>query len=195
MACRASHDPDGDRRYSALHCSRVGDRNFLWFYSPIPPENFAIDCCCVDFSLQQNRSCDRGDVARCNDLGNARIVSRRVPSRMLDTESAGTSTCASPPISTPRLRALACFFSSGVADVLASVRRFAVHCGPFRDSCLLRHAPPHQSRTGAAEDDVRWNGLSSTRWQQKRLGRPIFAPLAVSLPSSSEKPIHRRVCE
>ncbi len=73
---------------------------------------------------------------------------------MLDPESASSSTCASPPIPTPRLRALACFFSSGVADVLACVRRFAVRCDPFRNSYLLLHAPGDQSRSSPAENGL-----------------------------------------
>ena len=77
---------------------------------------------------------------------------------MLDPESASSSTCASPPIPAPRLRALACFFSSGVADVLACVRRFAVRCDPFRNSYLLLHAPGDQSRSSPAE-----NGLITAR--------------------------------
>ena len=158
MACCASHDIDGDRGYAALHRTRIGDRNFLWLHTAVSPEDIIVDRCGLDFPLQQNRSRHCGNAARCNDLGNARVVSRRISIRMLDPESASSSARASPPIPAPRLRALACFFSSGVADVLAGVRRFAVRCDPFRNSYLLCYAPADQSRSSSAEIGLRWNG-------------------------------------
>jgi len=52
------------------------------------------------------------------------------------------------------------FFSSGMADVLASVRRFAVRCDPFSNSYLLRYALADQSRPSSAEKRLsRWNAL------------------------------------
>ena len=155
LAGRASHDLDGDRRHATLDRAGVGNRNFLWLHPAVSTEDVVVDRCGLDFPLQQDRSCDRCHAARRNDLGNAGVVSRRVSIWMLDPESASSSTCASPPISAPRLRALACFFSSGVADVLASVRRFAVRCDPFRNSYLLRHAAANQSRPSPAENGVR----------------------------------------
>jgi len=154
MAHRASHDLDGDCGHAALHRARIGDRNFLWLHSAVSTEDVVVDRCGLDFPLQQDRSCDCCDAARRNDLGNACVVSRRVSVGMLDPESASSPTCASPPVPAPRLRALACFFSSGVADILASVRRFAVRCDPFRNSYLLRYAPADQSRSSPAENSL-----------------------------------------
>jgi hypothetical protein len=154
MAHRASHDLDGDRGHAALYRAWVGDRNFLRVHPAVSAEDVVVDCCGVGLPLQQDRSCDCCDAARRNDLGNAGVVCRRVSIWMLDPESASSSACASPPIPTPRLRALACFFSSGMADVLASVRRFAVRCDPFRNSYLLRYAPADQSRPSPAENGL-----------------------------------------
>ena len=100
MAHRASHDPDGDRRHAALHRSGVGDRNFLWFHPAVSAENFAIDWCCVDLPLQQDRRRDRGDIARCNDLGDACAISCGISVRVLDPESTGSTTRAFPSVST-----------------------------------------------------------------------------------------------
>ena len=155
LAGRASHDLDGDRRHATLDRAGVGNRNFLWLHPAVSTEDVVVDRCGLDFPLQQDRSCDRCHAARRNDLGNAGVVSRRVSIWMLDPESASSSTCASPPIPAPRLCALACFFSSGVADVLASVRRFAVRCDPFSNSYLLRYALADQSRSSSAEKGVR----------------------------------------
>src|SRR6266481_2058503 len=151
LAHRASHDFDGDRGHAALYRARIRDRNFLWVHPAVSAEDVVVDCCGMGLPLQQDRSCDCCDAARRNDLGNAGVVCRRVSVWMLDPESASSSTCASPPIPTPRLRALACFFSSGMSDVLASVRRFAVRCHPFSNSYLLRYAVANQSRPSSAE--------------------------------------------
>ena len=100
LARRTPHDFDGDRRHAALHCSRVGHWNFLWFYTAVSAEDFAIHSSCVDLPLQQDRSCDCGDVARCNDLGDACAISCGVSVRVLDTQSTGSSARAFSPVST-----------------------------------------------------------------------------------------------
>src|SRR5205823_10372433 len=140
LAGRASHDLDGDRRHATLDRAGVGNRNFLWLHPAVSTEDVVVDRCGLDFPLQQDRSCDRCHAARRNDLGNAGVVSRRVSIWMLDPKSASSSTCASPPIPAPRLRALACIFTRCLADVLASVRRFAVRCDPFSSDCLFSYA-------------------------------------------------------
>lgn len=148
MAHRASHDLDGDRGHPALYRAWVGHRNFLRVYPAVSAEDVAVDCCGMGLPLQQDRSCDCCDAARRNDLGNAGVVCRRVSVWMLDPESASSSACASPPIPTPRLRALACFFSSGVADVLASVRWLSISRHPFGNRHLFCDAIAGEPLTG-----------------------------------------------
>jgi len=84
-------------------------------------------------------------------LGHARVVCRRVSCGILDPEPASSPTRAFPPNPSPRLRALACFFSSGVADVLASVRRLARGCDPFCNCDLFCYAVTRESRANATE--------------------------------------------
>jgi len=85
----------------------------------------------VGLPLQQNRSCDRRDAARCHDLGDARSLSCRVPIRVLDPESSSRPARTLSPISTARLCALARIFTGGLADVLACVCWIALRRHPF----------------------------------------------------------------
>ena len=56
------------------------------------------------------------------------------------------------PVSTARLRALACVFTRYLAHLLARVYWFALPCHSLRDHCLFSHAPADQPRQNTAED-------------------------------------------
>jgi hypothetical protein len=186
LARRASHDFNGDCRYSALDRFRISHWNFLRVHAVVSIEDALVDRCGVDFPLQQDRGGNRGDFTRCRDLGDAGNLCCRVSYGILDPEPASSATCAFSGVPASRLRALACFFSSGVADVLASIRWLAIRRGPFGDICLLRYAPADQSRSSTAENGL--NEVERTRWSRVcGTALPLkFAPSAVCLPSSSE---------
>ena len=149
---RASHDVDGDRRYPALHRFRIGDWNFLRVHSALSAEDIAVDRCSVDFPLQQDRCRDCRNATRCSDLGNAGNLSRRIPVRLLDTASPSGAASTLSPVSTARLRALACVFKSYLAHLLARVYWFALPFHSFRHRCLFSDAVAHQPRQGNTDD-------------------------------------------
>ena len=140
MARRASHDVDGDCRHPALHRSRVGDRNFLWFHTAVSAQDVVVDRSGLGLPLQQNRSCDCGDGARRRYLGDARDLSCRVSIGVLELASPASSACAFSSIWTARLYALACIFTGRLAHVLARVCWFAVSCDSFGDRYLFSYA-------------------------------------------------------
>jgi len=149
---RASHDVDDDRRYAALNRFRLGDRNFLRILSAVSAENIAVDRRSVDLPLQQGRCRDCSNAARCSDLGNAGNLSRRIPVRLLDIASPTGAAGTLSPVSTARLRALACVFPGYLAYVLARVYWFALPFHPFCDRRLFPDAFAHQPRQGNADD-------------------------------------------
>ena len=125
----------------------------------------------MDFPLQQDRCRDRGNAARCSDLGNAGNLCRRIPLRLLDTASSSGAAGTLSPVSTARLRALACVFARDLAYVLARPYWFGVPFCSLCDHYLFSHAPPDQSREGNAEKSMKVERLVSTRWQRMRLCR------------------------
>lgn len=146
----ASHDLDGDRRYSALDCSRLGHWGFLRLHAVVSVEDATLDCCGMDFPLQQDRGGDRGDVTRCCDLGDAGVVRRRIPVGVLDIESTSSSAGTLSSISIARLRALACVFTRRLAHLLAGIRWFALRRRPFGNIYLFSHAVADQPGADAA---------------------------------------------
>jgi len=52
MAGRASHDVDGNRRYSALDRSWFSHRDFLRFHATVSAKDATLDRCGVDLPLQ-----------------------------------------------------------------------------------------------------------------------------------------------
>src|SRR6266436_6833644 len=151
MACRASHDVDGDCRHASFYCSRVGDWNFLWLHAAVSAQDLVVDRCGVGLPLQQDRSCDCRDGARRRHLGDARALFCRVSSRVLDLESPGSSARAFSPVWTARLCALACIFTGRLAHVLARVCWFALPRDPFGDTYLFSYALADWSRPNAAQ--------------------------------------------
>ena len=134
---------------------RVGDRNFLRFHAAVSAEDVALDRCGVDFSLQQDRSRDCGHAARCRDLGDAGDLCRRIPVRLLDTESASGAAGTFSPVSIARLRALACVFTGHLAHLLAGIYWFALRRRSFRNIYLFSHAVADQPRQNSAEDSMK----------------------------------------
>ena len=152
LAGLASHDVDGDCRHTAFNRSWFSHRDFLRFHAAVSSKDATLDRCGVGFSLQQGRSRDCGHPARRDDLGNARNLCRRIPVRLLGTESASGAAGTLSPIWTARLRALACVFTCHLACLLAGICWFALHCGPVGDIYLFSHAFADQPCADAAED-------------------------------------------
>ena len=80
------------------------------------------------------------------------IYRRRIPVRLLDTASPSGAAGTLSPVSTARLRALACVFTGYLAHLLARVYWFALPCHSFRDRCLFSDAVADQPRQGNADD-------------------------------------------
>jgi len=160
MAGRASHDVDGNRRYSALDRSWFSHRDFLRFHAAVPSEDATLDRCGVGFSLQQGRSRDCGHPARRVDLGNARNLCCRIPVRLLGTESASGAADTLSPIWTTRLRALACVFTRHLAYLLAGIHWLALRRGPVGNIYLFSYAFANQPRADGAKDGLRAQPLS-----------------------------------
>src|SRR5436305_14395159 len=97
----------------------------------------------MDFSLQQDRSCDCSDAARRSDLGDARDLCCRISFGVLEHRSSRSPARALSPIWTARLRALACMFTGRLAHLLAracwvsvlrdSYSKLGVFCYSFAD--------------------------------------------------------------
>src|SRR5262249_653942 len=134
---RASRDVDDDRRHATLDRFGVSYWNFLWLHSPVSAEDVAVDRCGVALSLQQDRCPHCGNAARRLDLGDAGVICCRIPVGVLDIESASSPAGTLSPLSTARLRALACFFTGRLANLLAGTCRFALYRRSFGDICLL----------------------------------------------------------
>ncbi len=144
-----------DRRYAALDRSRVGDRNFLRLQPAVSAKDIIVDRRSVDFPLQQNRCRHCGNAARCSDLGNAGTLCRRIPVRLLDTESSSGAAGTLSPVSTARLRALACIFTGYLAYLLARLCRIPLPIGSLGDHYLFSHAVADQPRQGDADKSVK----------------------------------------
>ena len=140
LAGGASHDVARDRRHAAFDCSRVGHRNFFWLHAALSTQDVVVDRRGVDFSLQQNRSCDCGHSARRRHLGDAGDLHRRVSIRVLELAPDSSPTRAFSPIRTARLHALARIFAGRLAYLLAGIRRFALPRHPFGDTYLFSHS-------------------------------------------------------
>ena len=52
LAGRTPHDLDGNRRHAALHCARIGHRNFLWLHSVVSTEDIIVDRSGLGLPLQ-----------------------------------------------------------------------------------------------------------------------------------------------
>lgn len=140
---RASHDLDGDCRYTAFNCFRVSHRDFLRFHAAVSAKDATLDCCGVDFSLQQDRSRDCGHAARRHDLGDAGNLCRRISVWLLDTASTSGAAYTPSPVSIARLRALACIFTRYLAHLLACFYRFALPGNTFGNIYLFFYAFSH----------------------------------------------------
>ena len=109
----------------------------------------------MGFTLQQDRCRDCGNATRCSDLGNAGNLSRRIPVRLLDIASPNGAAGTFSPVSTARLRALACVLTGYLAHVLARVYWFALPFHSVRDRCLFSDAVAHQQGQGNADDSMK----------------------------------------
>ena len=77
-------------------------------------------------------------------MGDAGDLCCRIRVRLLDAESAGGAAGTFSPISTARLRTLACVFTRYLAHFLARFYRFAFPGHSLRDHRLCSHAPADQ---------------------------------------------------
>jgi hypothetical protein len=188
MACFAPYDVVGDRRYAAFNCSWFSHRDFLRFHAAVPAKDVILDRDGVDLPLQQGRSRDCGQPARRPHMGDAGNLCCRIPVRLLDAKSAGGAADTFSPVSTTRLRALACVFTRYLAYLLARLYWVAFPGHSLRDYCLFCHAFADQPRQNAIEN------VGGTRppdaLGSSDAGHLVFAPSANHLSSSSEKSIH-----
>jgi hypothetical protein len=145
--------------------------------------------------MQQNRRCDRSDVARCTHLGDARDLRCRIPLGVLDLEPPGRTPHTFAAIRVARLHRLACVFTGRLACLLASLRWFALPRDPFRNHYLFCDAATGESRSNATEYRMSEVGMVAAATPQ-RVGKVTALPADICafgdrLASSSEKPIHR----
>ena len=143
LACFASYDLDGDRRYAALDRSWFSHRDLLRFHTVVSTKDATFDCRSVDSSLQQDCSRNCGHAARCPDLGNASDLCCRIPIRLLDLEPAGGAASTLSSVSIARLRALACIFTRYLAHILACFSWFALPGRSFGNNYLFSDAFAH----------------------------------------------------
>src|SRR4030095_6819086 len=151
LAGSAPHDTDDDRRHAALRRARLGDWNLFRFHAALSFKNPAIDWHGMGLPLQQDCSCNRGNPARCRDLGDARDLSRRVSFGLLESAAAASPACTFPSVRASRLRALACIFTSRLAHVLACLHWFALPRRSFSDHNLFCDAVAGESGSNATE--------------------------------------------
>jgi len=117
--------------------------------------------------MQQNRRCDRSDVARCTDLGDARDLRCRIPFGVLDLEPPGRTPHTFAAIRIARLHRLACVFTGCLACLLASLRWVAISRGSFGDHHLFCNAVTGESGPNATEDGVSKGGTVAAATLQR----------------------------
>jgi len=108
--------------------------------------------------MQQDRRCDRSDVARCTNLGDACDLRCRIPFGVLDLEPPGRTPHTFAAIRVARLHRLACVFTGRLACLLASLRWFALPRHPFGDHYLFCDAVTGESGADATEDRLTKGG-------------------------------------
>jgi hypothetical protein len=158
VAGDASHDPDDNCRHTALHCSRVGNRNFFRVHTALSAKNIVIDRDRLDLPLQQDCSCDCSNAARPRDLGDARDLSCGISIGVLELASVASPARAFPPVWAARLCTLACIFARRLAHILACARWFAVSRGAFGDHHLFCNAVTGKPGPNATEAGVSKGG-------------------------------------